>query len=92
MIALKKLICAVTLIIIAITYVAHSELFNYKEGDGGEEREYSAAVSQSAAIESCDEDMITPDPLAQLVQALSRQAQADQSTDAIADDDLYIRM
>ena len=75
-----------------ITYLLHSELFNYKEGDGEDETEDSAAVSQSAAIESCDEDMITPDPLAQLVQALSRQAQADQSTDAIADDDLYLRM
>lgn len=31
-----------------------------------------------------------PDPLKQLIQALSRKAQADQSTEAIADDNLYI--
>jgi len=33
---------------------------------------------------------MTPDPLRQLIQALSRQAQADQSTGAIADDPIYI--
>lgn len=64
----------------------HHVIFSVlQEGDGEDEGE------EATSAESSDEVVVIPDPLKQLVQALSRQAQADQSTGAIADDDLYLR-